>query len=143
MVLSGIVLVFASMFLETSTKIFIGGKNAAEDSQKIQFAMNRLIKELTYAEAGTVQIHNNRSIQWTSRHPDRFNAPGSVEWSGVSGSDLNFTTTGVSGAPLLDNVSLFSVSSTPGSGGITITLKTRHGDAAAHTATIHPRYDQP
>lgn len=139
MILSGIVLVFAALLLETSTKVYVDSKNAAVDSQKIQIAMNRLVKELTFAGVGTVEVPNGRTIHWVSRHPDRLGELGSVTWDGTSGSDLEFSTTEYQGAVLLDNVSLFTVSSTAGS--ITITLKTRKSDSLAHTMIIHPRYD--
>ena len=140
--LAGVVLVFAAMLLETSTKVFINSKEAAEDSQKIQIAMNRLVKELTFAGAGTLVISDNgQTIQWTSKHPDRFGATGTVTWNGTSGSDLDFITTGFQNSALLDNVSLFTVSTTA-AGAVTITLKTRESDRIAHTRTFHPRYDQ-
>jgi prepilin-type N-terminal cleavage/methylation domain-containing protein len=59
--LTGIALVFTAMLLVTSTNVFISNKGAAEDSQKIQVAMNRLVKELTFAGAGTVDFSSSRS----------------------------------------------------------------------------------
>lgn len=140
MVLSGMTLVFAAMLLETSTKIFIDSKQAAEDSQKIQIAMNRLGKELIYADAGTVVITDGRTVQWTSRHPDRLGEPGTATWNGSVGSDLQFFTGSTESFTLLDNVSSFSVSSTA-PGDVTITVKTRRSDGVAHTITLHPRYN--
>ncbi|MDB4319243.1 prepilin-type N-terminal cleavage/methylation domain-containing protein [bacterium] len=141
LVLSGIVLVFAGMLMETSTNIFINGKEAAEDSQKVQIAMNRLVKELTYAGADTLVISDNgQTIQWISRHPDRLNIAGSATWNGTVGSDLDFITSGFQGSALLDNVSLFTVSSAADA--VTITMKTRDSNRIAHTTTFHPRYEQ-
>ena len=137
--LTAIGLVFAAMLFVTSTEIFISSKDAAEDSQKIKIAMNRLVKELTFAGEGTVDILDGRTIRWTSRHPDRFGQPGTATWNGTSGSTLDLFTTSRVGAPLLDNVSAFTVSST--SDTITITLRSTRSDGVEHTTVIHPRYD--
>lgn len=50
------------MLLVTSTGVFFSNKEAAEDSQKIQVAMNRLVKELTFAGAGTVAVTDGRTV---------------------------------------------------------------------------------
>ncbi|MFT6239102.1 MAG: prepilin-type N-terminal cleavage/methylation domain-containing protein [Akkermansiaceae bacterium] len=135
LVLTGIVLAFTAMLLVTSTKIFISSKDAAEDSQKIQVAMNRLVKELTFASAGTVVVTDGRTIQWTSSHPDRVGEAETATWDGTSGSNLT-----LQGAALLDNVSLFTVSSTADT--ITITLRSTRSEGVSNTTIIHPRYDQ-
>jgi hypothetical protein len=44
------------------------------------------------------------------------------------------------GAALLDNVSVFAVSSTADA--ITITLRSARSDGISNTTTVHPRYDQ-
>ena len=62
LVLTALALVFAAMLLVTSTEIFLSSRDAAEDSQKIQVAMNRLIKELTWARAGTVATPDGRTV---------------------------------------------------------------------------------
>jgi len=133
--LSGIALVFTAMLLVTSTKVFISNKGAAEDSQKIQVAMNRLVKELTFADAGTVGVTDGRTVQWTSSHPDRLGEAETATWNGTSGSSLT-----LQGAALLDNVSVFAVSSTADT--ITITLRSTRSDGVSNTTMIHPRYDQ-
>ena len=134
LVLSGIVLVFTAMLLVTSTKVFISNKNAAEDSQKIQIAINRLVKELTFAGAGSVVVTDGRTVQWTSSHPDRFGETETATWDGTSGSNLT-----LQGAALLDNISVFTVSSTATT--ITITIRSTRSEGASHTSIIHPRYD--
>lgn len=139
LVLSGIGLAFMGMLFVTSTGIFIGSKQAAEDSQKAQIAMNRLVKELTFAGKNTVVVTNGRTIQWISRHPDRFGEPTTATWNGTSGSNLRLFTTGLRGYDLLDNVGVFAVSMT--SETITITLASSRSDGVQHTVTIHPRYE--
>ena len=133
--LTGISLVFTAMLLETSTKIFISSKDAAEDSQKIQVAMNRLIKELTFASDGTVVVTDGRTVQWTSSHPERVGAAEIATWDGTSGSSLM-----LEGTALLDNISLFTISSTADT--ITITLRSTQSEGVTHTTIVHPRYDQ-
>lgn len=143
LVLTSIVLVFAGMLVVTSTRIFLDSKHAAEDSQKMQVAMNRLVKELTYAGVGTVSIPNSRTVSWTSHHPERFGEPGSVTWNGTAGSNLQFFTSSLQGSVLLDNVSEFSISSTPStSDTITVTLRSTRSPGVAHTMVVHPRYDR-
>ena len=134
LILTSLALVFVGMLLVTSVGVFISNKEAVEDSQKIQIAMNRLVKELTYAGAGTVVVTNARTVQWTSRHPDRFGEAETATWDGTSGSNLT-----LQGTALLDNVSIFTVSSTAGT--ITITLRSTRSDGVAHTTIVHPRYD--
>lgn len=139
LILTAIVLVFAAMLLVTSTGVFISNKNAAEDSQKIQVAMNRLVKELTYAGAGTVMITDGQKIEWTSRHPDQFDVPVMAELDGT-----NLTLGEVA---LLDNVSAFTVSSAADPATthtvdlITITLRSSRSAGVIHTTIVHPRYD--
>jgi prepilin-type N-terminal cleavage/methylation domain-containing protein len=136
LILTSLAFVFAAMLLVTSAGVFISNKEAVEDSQKIQVAMNRLVKELTYAGAGTVVVTSGRTVQWTSRHPDPdwFGVAETATWDGTSGSDLT-----LQGTALLDNVGVFTVSSTAGT--ITITLRSTRSDGVAHTTIVHPRYD--
>ena len=134
LILSSLIFVFTAMLLVTSTGIFISSKEAAEDSQKIQAAMNRLVKELTYAGIGTVVVTNGRTVSWTSRHPERFGEVEAATWNGTSGTNLT-----LQGAALLDNVGTFSVSSTADT--ITITLRSARSAGVGHTTTFHPRYD--
>jgi hypothetical protein len=134
LILTSLVFVFAAMLLGTTTGIFISSKEAAEDSQKIQVVMNRLVKELTYAGAGTVVVTNGRTVRWTSRHPERFGEGETVTWDGTSGTNLT-----LKGAALLDNVGAFSVSSTADT--ITVTLRSARTAGVGHTTTVHPRYD--
>ena len=134
LILTSLALVFVGMLLVTSVGVFISNKEAVEDSQKIQIAMNRLVKELTYASAGTVVITNARTVQWTSRHPDRFGEAETATWDGTSGSNLT-----LQGAALLDNVSIFTVTSTVDT--ITITLRSTRSAGVTHTTIVHPRYD--
>lgn len=135
LILTSITFVFAGMLLVTSTEVFISNKEAVEDSQKIQVAMNRLVKELTYAGAGTVVVdENGRTVQWTSRHPDRFGEVETATWNGTSGTNLT-----LQGVALLDNVSVFTVASTVDT--ITITLRSTRSAGVAHTTIFHPRYD--
>ena len=135
LVLTGIVLAFTAMLLVTPTKLFISNRDAVEDSQKIQVAMNRLVKELTFADAGTVVVTDGRTVQWTSSHPDRFGEAETATWNGTSGSNLT-----LQGAALLDNVSVFTVSSTADT--ITITLRSTRSEGVSHSTIVHPRYDQ-
>ncbi len=134
LLLTSLALVFAAMLLVTSTGVFISNQEAAEDSQKIQVAMNRLVKELTFAGAGTVVVTSGRTVQWTSRHPERFGEVETVTWNGTSGSDLT-----LQDVALLDNVGLFAVSSTVDT--ITLTLRSARSDGVAHTMIVHPRYE--
>jgi prepilin-type N-terminal cleavage/methylation domain-containing protein len=139
LILTSLALVFAAMLLVTSTGVFISNKDAVEDSQKIQVAMNRLVKELTFAGAATVVVTNGRTVQWTSHHPDRFGEVQTATWSGTSGSNLT-----LQDVALLDNVSTFTVSSTEVSstpGAITITLGSSRSPGVTHSTTVHPRYD--
>lgn len=132
--LSSLGLVFAAMLFVTSTSIFISTKEATEDAQKIQFAMNRLVKEMTFAGTGTVVIIDSRTVGWTSHHPDRFGEVEIATWNGTIGSDLT-----LQGTSLLDNVSLFAVSATADS--ITLTLRSARNDGVSLTTVVHPRYD--
>ncbi|BCX46866.1 hypothetical protein HAHE_07740 [Haloferula helveola] len=134
LVLSSLALVFAAMLLVTSTGIFISNKEAAEDSQKIQAAMNRLVKELTYAGSGTVVVSNGRTVQWTSNHPERFGDAQTATWDGATGSNLT-----LQGAILLDNVDLFAVSSTADT--VTISMRSANSNGVTHSTIVHPRYD--
>lgn len=134
LILTAITLVFAAMLLVTSTGVFIGNQEAAEDSQKIQVAMNRLVKELTYADLSTVTITPSSTVQWTSGHPDRLGEVQTATWNGTSGTNLT-----LGGAPLLDNVNAFTISSTAGA--ITITLSSSRSTGVTHSTIVHPRYD--
>lgn len=135
LILTSLTFVFAGMLLVTSTGVFISNMEAAEDSQKIQVAMNRLVKELTYAGVGTVAITDGRTVVWTSSHPERLGEVQTATWDGTAGSDLT-----LGGAVLLDNVSTFAVAS-PSADTITITLQSARSAGVAHTTTLHPRYD--
>lgn len=135
LVLSSLVLVFAAMLLVTSTGIFVSNKEAADDSQKIQVAMNRLVKELTFAGAGTVSVPDGRTVQWTSVHPERFGESETATWDGTTGSNLT-----LQGTVLLDNVDLFAVSSTTDT--VTITMRSTRSAGVTHSTIVHPRYDQ-
>lgn len=135
--LSGIVLVFVAMLLNVSTNLFLDGKDASEDSQKIQIAMNRLIKELTFANPGDVTVANSRQISWISNHPDRLGQIGSATWDGNSGSNLVVSTSGFANSILMDNIANFSVSSSGEA--ITISLTTRNVDGTTLTSVVHPR----
>ena len=134
LVLTSLIVVFVAMLLVTSTGVFLSDKMAAEDSQKIQVAMNRLVKELTYAGTGTVLVSNGRTVQWVSRHPDRSGEVEIATWNGLSGSSLT-----LQGVVLLDNVDVFAVSSTADT--ITISMRSTRSDGVTHTTIIHPRYD--
>lgn len=134
LILTSVVLVFVAMLLVTSTGVFISNKVAAEDSQKIQVAMNRMVKELTYAGVGTVVVSNGRTIQWTSNHPERFGEVEIASWNGTTGSNLT-----LQGAVLLDNVDAFGVSATADT--ITITMRSTQSNGVTHTTVVHPRYD--
>ena len=133
--LTSIIGVFAAMLLSTSAQVYISDKNAAEDSQKIQVAMNRLVKELTFAAAGTVSITGTGTVQWTSAHPDRLGEIQTATWNGTSGTNLT-----LGGAPLLNNVANFSIIS-PTSDLITITLSSARSTGVSNTTIVHPRYD--
>lgn len=139
MVLSGIGLIFVGMLVVTSTESFISSKNAAEDSQKIQIAMNRLVKELTFAGVGTVIVSNEHTIEWTSRHPDRLGETASATWDGISGSSLEYSTSSLNRTDLLDRVGNFTVSSTTDS--ITIKVVSSRSVGVEHIVTFHPRYE--
>ncbi len=138
LILTGIGVVVAVMLIETMFRVSLGNRNAVSDSQKIQVAMNRLVRELTYAEAGSVILTNNRTIQWKSDHPDRLDETTTVTWNGQIGSDLIFNKAGFQGVALLSNVGGFSVSSTADS--ITLTMQSERSIGVEHTMTIHPRY---
>lgn len=99
--------------------------------------MNRLIKELTFTDTGSVTIGSNRQISWVSNHPDRLGETGTATWNGASGSNLTISTSGFANAILLDNVTNFSVASTGDA--ITISLTTRTDNGSSLTSVIHPR----
>ncbi len=133
--LTAIILIFAAMLLVTSVQVFITGMNAAEDSQKAQVAMNRLVKELTWARAGTV-VTDGPSVEWTSYHPERIAAGTQIaSWDGTPGSDLL-----LEGRPLLDNVGAFQVSTTVDT--VVISFRSARSPGVTHTTRIHPRYEQ-
>jgi len=136
LVLTALALVFAAMLLVTSTEIFLSSRDAAEDSQKIQVAMNRLVKELTWARAGTVATPDGRTVQWMTYHAERIAAGAQVAvWDGTPGSDLL-----LQGTPLLDNVGAFVVSSTADT--VDITLRSTRSPGVTHRTIVHPRYEQ-
>jgi prepilin-type N-terminal cleavage/methylation domain-containing protein len=139
LVLLGLAAVFATMLLETSTRLFVEGRNATQDSEKIQVAMNRLVKELTFASLGSVVVPNNRTIRWTSQHADRVGESGLATWSGVAGDDLRLSTSVYSGAPLIDHVGSFTVAFDGTA--LTLSLRVPDANAAPHVVTIHPRYE--
>lgn len=135
LVLTALALVFTAMLLVTSTEVFISSRNATEDSQKVQVAMNRLVKELTFASLGTVAILDGQTVQWTSSHPERSGAGAQLAtWDGTPGSDLL-----LQGTPLMDDVGHFAVSSTADS--VTITLRSVRSPGVTHTTIVHPRYE--
>lgn len=134
LILTSIALTFGAMLFVTSTQNFVASKAAMEDAQKVQVAMNRLVKELTYAGKDTVVVSNARSVEWTSHHPNRFGATVIASWNGTAGSDLT-----LQGIPLLDNVRLFRVDATEDA--ITLTLQSTRNEGVAHTTTVHPRYE--
>ena len=136
LVLTGLVLVFAAMLLVTSTQVFINSMAAAEDSQKVQVAMNRLVKELTWARSDTVATPDGRTVEWRSYHPERIAAGTQVAtWDGTSGSELL-----LEGRPLLDNVGTFEI--TTSGDAIDITFRSARSPGVTHTTRIHPRYEQ-
>lgn len=137
LILTAISLAFSAMLIVTTTSVTVENKHAVEDSQKIQAAMNRLVKELTFAKSGTIVVANGRSIQWTSRHPGRLGESGTVSWDGVFGSNIGLSTPGLPGAVLLDNAAVFSVSATSDS--ISLTMKSARAPGVEHSMVIHPR----
>lgn len=132
--LLSIALVFGSMLFVTTTGNYVATKDAVVDGQKIQVAMNRLVKEFTYADEGTIVITNGRTVQWTCAHPDRAGETGIVTWDGRPGSNLT-----LNGQVLLDQVNSFEVSSTTDS--ISLTLNSSNSIGISHTSIVHPRYD--
>lgn len=127
LILTSLAFVFASMLLVTFTGVFISNKEAVEDSQKIQVAMNRLVKELTYASNPSSSVG---TVSWTSSHPERSGEP--QQTATLTGSNLT-----LQGAVLLDNVSAFTVTSTAGK--ITISLTSARSSGVTHTTIVHPR----
>ena len=135
LILTGLTLVFAAMLLVTSVQVFINSLAAAEDSQKAQIAMNRLVKELTWAQTGSVSA-DGQSVSWNSYHPERLAAGEQVAtWDGTPGSDLL-----LQGTPLIDNVGAFEVSTSGDA--IDITLRSARSPGVTHTTRVHPRYEQ-
>ena len=132
--LSGMALVFTAMLLTISTSIYISSSHTMEDSQKFQVALNRLVKELTFAAAGTVEASSAGALQWTSSHPDRLAESMVATWDGASGSELY-----LQGVPLVDNVGSFSVSIAADS--ITVALEASRSPGLQYSSTIHPRYE--
>ena len=130
--LSGMVLVFTAMLLSTSTNIYVNRNYLIEDSQKIQIAMNRLIKELNFANYGAVATPNSRTVQWTSAHPNRLGESLTATWDGTSGSDLY-----LEGVPLLNNVDSFSVSNATGA--ITFAIRSTRSLGVVFSSTVYPR----
>ncbi len=136
--LTAVGLVFSTMFIETAVKLTTSNRSAAEDSQKIQAAMNRLVKELSFTSMDTVVISGDgREIQWISNHPDRLGEACSVSWDGGSESDLTIKTGNAPATPLLDKVGLFTVSSTVKS--ISFTVASSRSLGVSHESTVHPR----
>jgi prepilin-type N-terminal cleavage/methylation domain-containing protein len=136
LILTALAFVFAAMLLVTSTQVFISNKDAADDSQKIQVAMNRLVKELTFARFGSVSIADSGTVSWTSAHPDRLGDSLTATWNGTSGTNL--TLVGV--APLLDNVDAFIITE-PTAGAISITIRSSRSTGVTHSTIVHPRYE--
>lgn len=134
LVVIGLGLAFGAMMFTSITNNNFASKDAVEDGQKVQAAMNRLVKELTYAGRETVVVTGNRSIQWTSQHPERLGEVSSASWNGNPGSGLT-----LNGTPLLDRVELFLVSSTADS--ITVTLSSSGSPGLKHTTVVHSRYE--
>lgn len=132
--LSGMALVFTAMLLTTSTSIYISSSHAMEDSQKFQIALNRLVKELTFAAAGTLEASSARALQWTSSHPERMADSMVATWDGASGSELY-----LQGVPLVDNVGSFSVSIAADP--ITVAVESSRSPGVQYSSAIHPRYE--
>ncbi len=133
LVLGGMTLVFVAMLTTTSTNLYMDSKYAIEDSQKIQVAMSRLVKELTFAAPGTVATTNARTVQWTLDHPDRPGESLMATWDGTSGSDLN-----LGGITLLNNVGSFSVTTTADT--VNVSIQSSRSLGVVHSSTIHPLY---
>lgn len=130
LVLLGITAVFAGMLLTTAVGIFIQNKEGAEDSQKVQVAMNRLIKELTWVEEGTLSIPDSNTVRWVSSHP----APSRETQQTLQrdGAELN-----LNGSPLMDGLATFNATSDGVS--VTLSLSTTRAPGSLQTVTIYPR----
>jgi uncharacterized membrane protein len=114
------------------TENYVASREAVEEGQKMQVAMSRLVKELTFADNQSVVVTNARTIEWLCQHPDSLGESKSLSWNGIPGSQLN-----LNGKILFNKVEDFSVSSTAIA--ITLTLTPVRANSISLTAVVHPR----
>lgn len=93
-------------------------REGLETSQKVQIAVDRIRKEIKWANAATlITADGGRTLQWTSRNADLIGlGTRSLSWDGGSGGNLTLDS-----ALLLENLSGFSVS-VNGSQQVSLTL---------------------
>lgn len=120
LVLLGITGALAGLMLTSTVERYNLERDAAAMNQKVENAMARIIKELTWAVPGSVIIENSgRTLRWESRHPARAGeGEQELTWSGVAGDPLL-----LEGAELLDRVDSFFIPDTLGAGHVDVQLQ--------------------
>lgn len=114
-VLLGITGAFAGMMLSSTVKQFSLERDAAAMNQKVEVAMARIVKELTWARPDSVVVSDgDRTLRWESRHPTRSGEEQELTWNGVSGGDLLLGPIDASPQPLLNEVESFAAISSAG-----------------------------
>lgn len=131
LMLTSVAAAFAGMLLTTSTQIYFRSRATAEDSQKIQLAMNRLVKELTWGNSSLTGVSD--TITWTSFHPDQ---PGLVQTASLDEASSELL---LGGVPLIDGVAAFQVWRVGSTGAIQISLRSERVPGITHTTRLYPR----
>ncbi|MGE4264985.1 MAG: type II secretion system protein [Desulfovibrio sp.] len=148
-VILGIVAVFGGLFLSTGMRGNLMAKQAQEDAQRGQIALQRIALELRDVNGGpgagnTTPIVTASSIQYTSSQA-ALDGTRTLAYSAASG---QITLTPASGAahPLLHKVTSCSMSSTGQSADrnivFTVTF-TLDGTATPFSITVKPRHNIP
>lgn len=135
LVLLGLVGGIAGLFVGPIVQRYPIERAAAVANEQAGIAMQRISKELFWAQQGSIAIADgDRTLRWQSRHPER-GGDGEQEltWSGVSGDTLL-----LNGNDLADAVAEFSA--TEIGGRIQITLRLSDSPAVMTTA-ITIRHD--
>lgn len=144
LVLMGIAGIFGWMLIATAMQSYIHGREGAKDSQKIQVAMNRLIRDLTWVETDTLAAEDDPpTLTWVSSHPARSDDTQRVSWDGEPGSHLllnNNVLLNNNDVPLIDGVVSFQV--TVAGAYVEISLATSRAPGIIQTTRIFPRYTE-
>lgn len=152
MVILGIVAVFAGFFLSTGMRGNLMAKQAQENAQRGQIALQRIALELRDVNGGpgsgnTAPIVTASSIQYTSSQA-ALDGPSGTRTLAYDAASDQITITPASGAaqPLLDDVASCSMNSTGQSADnnilFTVTF-TLDGTTAPFSITVKPRHSIP